>query len=440
MIDSETAPLLIAFAVGLLVGSLVVFAILNRRLQRRERENAGLAQRADLLEKEKADLQTELARRDQRLMALERRCAELQARLEEQRRHHEDRVKELENARHHLKAEFEALAARILEEKAHQFGEQSQHRLDQILAPVRQQLQDFRHRLDAIHSEEQKQHGSLLQELRRLQEANHRLNQEADKLARALRNDSKSQGTWGEVVLETVLERSGLRKGREFQVQGTFKDGEGKSLRPDVIVHLPDGRDVVIDAKVSLRAWQDFVSATDEEARREALRRHLESIRRHIDELSAKRYQDLPGLDCLDFVLLFMPIEAAFSAAFQADPDLFAHAFEKHIAVVTPTTLLATLRTIENLWRFERQQENVRKVFEHAAKLHQKLCGFLEDFDKIGRQLDTVHNTYRSARGKLTDGRGNVIRQAEAFVELGVKSGKSVPDGLRQEAGADDPP
>ncbi len=431
---------LIPGLLGFILGILVTVLFLQRRLANRDKALALSEEGRRQALSEVESLRQQLMEAEKTRQHLLTQNIELNTRLEEQRRHHEDRVTELENARRHLKAEFEALAARILDEKARQFGEQSQHRLDQILAPVRQQLQDFRHRIDAIHSEEQKQHGSLLQELRRLQEANHRLNQEADKLARALRNDSKSQGTWGEVVLETVLERSGLRKGREFQVQGTFKDGEGKSLRPDVIVHLPDGRDVVIDAKVSLRAWQDFVDAADDGDRRDALRRHLESIRRHIDELSAKRYQDLPGLNCLDFVLLFMPIEAAFSAAFQADPDLFVRAFEKRIVVVTPTTLLATLRTIENLWRFERQQENVRKVFERAAKLYDKLCGFLEDFEKIGRQLDTVHDTYRSARGKLTDGRGNLIRQAQALVELGTKPGKSIPDGLRQEAGADDPP
>lgn len=420
--------LIFAAGVGLLSGALIIYLILERRLNRREHELALSQQRNHQLTAELESLGTRLGELEEEREHLLTRNTELETRLDAQRRHNEEKLAELRQAREQLKAEFEALAARILEEKGRQFSEQNRHSLDQILAPVREQLQEFRRRIDAIHSEEQKQHGSLLQELRRLQEANQKLDEEAQRLARALKGDSKAQGTWGEIVLETVLERSGLRQGQEYEVQGSFRDPDGKLLRPDVIVHLPEGKDIVIDSKVSLSAWQEYVNADRDSGRQTALKRHLDSIRRHVDQLSAKNYEDLPGLNCLDFVLMFMPIEAAFSAAFQADPELFARAFEKRIIVVTPTTLLATLRTIENLWRFERQQENVQHIVERAGRLYDKLCGFLEDFDKIGRQLNTVRGSYDDARRKLTDGRGNLIRQAEMLVDLGVPVKKQLPD------------
>ncbi len=438
MATGEFIPILIAFAGGLLSGAFAVFLVSHRRLRQQDRENASLAQRASQLEQENAKLQNELDQRDQRLLSLERQCAELETRLQEQQRHHREKLTELEQARVQFKTEFEHLANRILDEKGRQLSEQSLRSLDQILTPVRHQLQDFRRRIDEIHSKEQQQHGSLLQELQRLQDTNLRLNEEAHRLAQALKSDTKAQGSWGEIVLETVLERSGLRKGEEYQVQGSFRDAEGRLLRPDVIVHLPEGKSVIIDSKVSLSAWQEYVNADDELTRQVALKRHLESIRRHIDGLSNKRYEDLPGVNSLDFVLMFMPIEAAFSTAFQHDAELFAQAFEKRIIVVTPTTLLATLRTIENLWRFERQQENVQHIVERAGRLYDKLRGFLEEFEKVGQQLDTARTTYDKARRRLLDGRGNVIRQAEAFVELGVQVKKRLPEPLLQQAGTDE--
>ncbi|BCX81765.1 DNA recombination protein RmuC [Methylomarinovum caldicuralii] len=419
---------LIPLAAGLLLGALLTALLQQRHLSRREQDLALSDQRNRQLMAELESLRSRLGELEDERERLMTRNTELETRLEDQRRHHEEKLAELQQARTQLKAEFEALAARILEEKGRQFSEQSRHSLDQIMAPMREQLQEFRRRIDAIHSEEQKQHGSLLQELRRLQEANQKLDEEAQRLARALKGDSKAQGTWGEIVLETVLERSGLRQGQEYEVQGSFRDPDGKLLRPDVIVHLPEGKDIVIDSKVSLSAWQEYVNADGDSDRQTALKRHLASIRRHIDQLSTKNYEDLPGLNCLDFVLMFMPIEAAFSAAFQADPELFARAFEKRIIVVTPTTLLATLRTVENLWRFERQQENVQHIIERAGRLYDKLRGFLEDFDKIGQQLQTTQNTYNQARNKLTDGRGNLIRQAEMLVDLGVPVKKRLPD------------
>ncbi len=434
----DNLPLLLALAAAFLFGSIVATLLLLRRYYQLEKDKSLLVHRLE-------DTQSRLSTREQRIIELNQerdellaRQAALNARLEEQQRHNDEKLAELEKARNLLKIEFENLANRILEEKGRRFDELNRKSLDELLTPVRGQLQDFRQRIDVIHTQEQKERGSLREQLQQLQELNQRLNEEAHHLTQALKGDKKLQGTWGEIVLETVLERSGLRKGQEYQVQGSFRDNDGNLLRPDVIVHLPESKDIIIDSKVSLNAYQEYISSDQDVEAQAALKRHLEAIRHHIDTLSNKNYEDLKGLNSLDFVLMFMPIEPAFSVAFQADPELFSKAFERHIIVVTPTTLLATLRTIENMWRFERQQENVQKIVDRAGRLHDKLCGFLEDFERIGQQLETTRNTYDKARGRLVDGKGNLVRQADAFVELGVKVKKHLPESLRGTPGADD--
>ncbi len=423
----------IALGAGFLAGCMVTALITFRHHARLQREQALLSHRAADLGDQVARQQNEISRLMEEKEAHVAREAELTTRLEEQQRHNEAKLADLEKAREQLKTEFENLANRILEEKSRQFTRLNQERLDEILKPVSSQLRDFRRRIDAIHSSEQKERGSLQAQLQQLQQLNQRLNEEAQNLTRALKGDKKRQGTWGEIVLETVLEKSGLRKGMEYQVQGSFRDAQGKRLRPDVIIHLPEGKDIIIDSKVSLNAYQEYVAADDELAAKAALKRHIDAIRHHIDDLSGKHYEDLEGINSLDFILMFMPIEPAFSAAFQAEPGLFSKAFESRIIVVTPTTLLATLRTIENMWRFERQQENVRHIYDRAARLYDKLCGFLEDFEQIGRQLQSAQKSYDTARRKLQDGRGNLLRQADTLVELGIKTKKKLPATLRQE-------
>ncbi len=432
------AEILIALGAGFLCGCLVTGLILLRRHYQLQKEQALLAYTAEDLQSRITLQQAEISRLEEEKKSFIARQAELNTRLEEQQRHNREKLAELEKAREQLKTEFENLANRILEEKSRQFTELNKTRLDELLQPVSIQLKDFRERIDEIHSTEQKERGSLRQQLQQLQELNQRLNVEAHNLTLALKGDKKRQGTWGEIVLETVLERSGLRKGVEYQVQGSFRDSEGKLLRPDVIVHLPEGKDIIIDSKVSLNAYQDYVAADHDSEAELALKRHLTAVRHHIDDLGSKNYEDLEGVNSLDFVLMFLPIEPAFSAAFQADPELFSKAFERRIIVVTPTTLLATLRTIENMWRFERQQENVRHIVNRATKLYDKLRGFLEDFEKIGQQLHSVQNSYDKARKKLQEGRGNLVQQAQAFVELGVKVKKQLPESLRQQADNED--
>ena len=275
---------------------------------------------------------------------------------------------------------------------------------------------------------------SLRTQVKQLHSLNQKINEEAANLTRALKGDKKAQGNWGEMILERVLERSGLRKGEEYVTQGSFTSDDGRRLRPDVVIHLPEGKDVVVDSKVSLVAYDTYAAAESEDEQLIALKSHVEAVRNHIKSLSEKDYSQLEGLRSLDFVLMFMPIEAAFVAAFQHDEKLFSDAFEQNIIVVTPTTLLATLRTIENIWRHERQNRYSRDLADRAGKVYDKLRVFVEDMEKLGKQLHTANATYDKAMNGLTRGRGNLIAQANRFTDLGVRVKKELPKSILESA------
>ena len=291
-------------------------------------------------------------------------------------------------------------------------------------------LENSKQKVENIHLHDSKDRATLRDELSNLRLQTQKINEEAINLTKALKGDKKVQGNWGEMVLERVLEQSGLRQGKEYEIQRGYRDEQNQLFKPDVIVRLPENKDIVIDSKVSLLAYDAYSASEDEDQQTVALKQHIDSVRKHIQELSAKDYSSLKGLRSLDFVLLFMPIEAAFMVAFQCDEQLFSDAFEHKIIVVTPSTLLATLRTIENIWRYERQNENARIIAGKAGAIHDKLCGFVQDMEKIGVQIDTLHRTYEGAMGKLSTGKGNLIRQANSLVELGAKTRKSLPRTL----------
>ncbi len=360
--------------------------------------------------------------------------------LEKERKATTEKLELLERNRDALKQEFENLANRIFEQKSERFSQQTRTSLDTLLNPFRDQLQDFRKRVEDVYTTETRDRQALRSEIKSLQELNRQITEEAANLTRALKGDKKIQGNWGELILERVLERSGLRKGIEYETQGSYRDADNQLLRPDVIVHLPDQRNLVVDSKVSLVAYQQWMTEEDEPLRAEALRAHVEAVRAHIRSLSEKDYSQLNGLHSPDFVLLFMPIEPAFVAAFQQDENLFAEAFERKIIVVTPTTLLATLRTIENIWRYERQSQNARRIAERAGAVYDKLRVFVEAMEKMGSQLHTVQGTYDTAMNTLTRGRGNLISQANRFVELGVRVKKELPKAIMDQAEVDADP
>jgi len=440
----------LAAIIGLLAGLLVGWLTARRRAARELRAESDRLQLA--FDAERALLGERLGHAREQLAAVERdsaslrsECgtlleerARLETRLVEQQRHNEARLAEVEEVRRRMATEFENLANRILEEKSVRFAEQNRTGLDALLKPVRDQLGDFRRKVEEVHVADSKDRASLQRQLELLREQNLQMNEDAKRLTRALKGDKKSQGDWGELVLERVLEQSGLRRGEEYEVQGSFRDRENRLLRPDVVVHLPEGRDIIIDSKVSLVAWQAYTNAETDAERERALGELVAAVRSHIDGLSGKDYTNLGGVRSLDFVLMFMPIEPAFMAAFQHDDKLFSTAFEKRIAVVTPTTLLATIRTVENIWRTERQNESARVIADKAGSVYDKLRGFVEEFEKLGKQLATLHNTYDGAVNKLTQGRGNLVRQAEQFRELGVRVKQKLPRSVTERAGLDD--
>lgn len=329
-----------------------------------------------------------------------------------------------------MRFQFKNLAQQIFDEKAHVLSRQHSEKIDVLLKPYHEQLTAFRNRIETIFLEETRDHSSLKQELLNLRELNDKINEEALRLSRAISGDSRQQGDWGEMVLERLLEQSGLREGHEYKTQSGFRDEDNRLYRPDVIIHLPDDKDVIIDSKVSLTGWSNFVNAEDDAARSQAMAEHLKSIRTHLKTLSQKDYSSLKGLRSLDFVLMFIPIEGAFAAAIEEDTKLMAEMYSRKVIIVTPTTLLATLRMIEYFWQHQRQSRNAVEIAERAGSLYNKLRGFVADMEKLGLQLDHCRDSYDKAINKLTRGRGNLISQAARFPELGVKVKEELSDQM----------
>ncbi len=382
------------------------------------------------LEEELGRLQHEFSQCQALSSTRQAEIAKLSTLLQNERDSSIEKLDLLNQAKEEMSNRFKTVAQEIFEEKGAKFNTNQEKQLGTILDPLKEQITTFQKRINDIHHTSSKDQASLRQELETLRRSNFDLNKEAKNLSQALKGDKKVQGNWGEMILEKVLEQSGLRKGIEYETQSGHRDDDNKLLKPDVIVHLPEGRDVVIDSKVSLIAYEKSCGIDDEVKKQQALDAHVLAVRTHINLLSNKDYGNLPGLKSPDFVLMFMPIEPAFMAAFQADDSLFNYGFEKRIIVVTPTTLLATLRTIENIWRFERQNQNTKAIASLASKVYDKLRLFLEDMDKLGKQLSTATGTYDNAIKRLSQGQGNLLSQAEKFVELGVKVKKELPKSM----------
>ncbi len=404
-------------------------------------ETAALRREVQLLggERQKAaeaaqQWQQERQQREEELRDLAAERAALSAALREQQQGHRQRLEEVQGARDELRAQFAELAGKIFDEREQRFAESSQQRLGQLLDPLRERLHSFEQRVEQSYQQEARERFSLGKELERLQQLNQRLGDEATNLTRALKGQ-KTQGNWGELVLERVLEHAGLEKGREYDTQVSLRGAGGERFQPDVLIRLPGERQVVVDAKVSLTAYQQYVGAEDEGSRAQALKQHVQSLRSHLKGLSGKDYQRLEGLHSLDFVLLFVPLEGAFAAALQAEPGLFEESFGQNIVIVSPTTLLATLRLIDSLWRQERQNLNAREIAERAGALYDKFVLFVQDLDEIGSRLQQLDKAYASARNKLTAGRGDLISRSEQLKLLGARASKSLPaDWLERSA------
>ncbi|MCX2524976.1 DNA recombination protein RmuC [Larsenimonas rhizosphaerae] len=441
--------LLMAGLGGTVLGALVPVWIIGRWLGAARQENELLRSRLEHSEHERIENERYLAERDilleqtgahlreaRQADAEARRMLKdseqvrheqaselsvLKSRWQQAEAHHQTQIQTLEQARDALCHEFERLSARIFEERHRQFNDQSRQSLEALLQPFREQVGQFQSRLEVLHGEDRREQTRLSAQLTQLAELNHQMSEDAASLTQALKGDKKRQGNWGEMLLESVLERSGLRKDKEYRCEVSFKGEQGRRGRPDVIIDLPEGRHLIVDAKVSLVDYLTWTRAEDDVERTAALKRHLQAVRQHVETLSARDYPALEGIRSPDMVFLFMPVEPAFSLAFEHDPGLFQYAFDRQIVLVTPTTLLASLRTVANLWRLEHQNENARAITERAERLLDKFQGFVSSLDDLGEHLERAGRSHQQALKRLSDGQGSLVSQAEQLRALGVR-------------------
>jgi DNA recombination protein RmuC len=354
--------------------------------------------------------------------------------LDSERNQTAEKLALINDAKEQLTDRFKTLANEILDEKAMRFTEQNQKNIGQILEPLKEKIHEFQEKVDQVYVQEGKDRSALSEQVRQLFDLNQQLSQDANNLADALKGSSKTQGNWGELVLEHILEASGLREGHEYDVRQNYTRADNTRAQPDIVLHLPQEKELVLDSKVSLTAYEEYWATDDEFVRGEAIERHVDSVREHIRELAQQDYQALHGVRSIDFVVMFVPIEPAFALALAHDSKLCEEAWKKNILIVSPTTLLFVLRTVAHLWRQESQNRNVQEIATRGAELYDKLCGFVTDLQEVGKRLDQARTSYDSAYAKFSTGRGNVIRQAETLKKLGVKPSKMLPRDILESA------
>ena len=396
--------------------------LFNQQLQDLKETISKIEIEREDIRKEKDFLNAELSRRN--------------TEFENLQQHNLKRDEELAKQQEQLRKDFELMASKILDEKSEKFTLQNKENIKNILNPLEEKIKTFEKRVEDSQKESISMHSALKEQLLGLKDLNQQMAKEATNLTKALKGDSKTQGNWGELVLERVLEKSGLEKDREYFVQQNFQREDGSRVMPDVVLHLPDSKIMIIDSKVSLTAYEQLVNAEDEE-RPLFLKAHVNSIKKHVDQLSAKNYQDLYDIESPDFVLMFIPIEPAFAIAINNDTNLYTWAFEKNIVIVTPTTLLATLRTIDSMWTNEKQQQNALEIATQAGALYDSFTNLTDELIKVGKQLGTVQGSYESAMKKLT-GRGNLINRVEKLKKLGAKASKHIDNKLLKRAEEDE--
>ncbi len=351
---------------------------------------------------------------------------------------HNEQKEEVKMLQEKFTKEFENLANKILEEKTAKFTEQNKENLKNILTPLQDKIQLFEKKVEDTHKESIDYHAALRQQILGLREMNAQMSKETLNLTKALKGDSKMQGNWGELILERVLEKSGLEKGREYEVQQSFITDDGNRVFPDVVINLPDGKKMIVDSKVTLTAYERYINEEDETEKGQHLKEHVLAIKRHVDQLGSKNYHDLYKMESPDFVLLFIPIESAFALALNEDTSLYNKAFEKNIVIVTPSTLLATLRTIDSMWTNQKQQENALEIARQAGALYDKFEGFVSDLVKIGKKMDEAKIEYQGAMNKLVDGKGNLVNSVEKLKKMGAKAKKSLPENILTRAEKDE--
>jgi DNA recombination protein RmuC len=423
----EILYILAGLIIGLVFGWIIKLLISKNESGRLEERNKIL-----LGENEQTEIKLS-AERDKSyklnsdLSSLKADYSNLQQKLEENKA-------EVEQLQEKFTKEFENLANKIFDEKTSKFSEQSKTNLHEILNPLKERISEFQNKVEESNKESIDRNAALRQQLSSLKEMNLQMSHDAQNLVKALKGDSKAQGDWGEIQLERILERSGLRKGEEYSIQESFTSEDGSRKRPDVIINLPEEKKIIIDSKVSLVDYERIVSAEDDDQKNIHLKAFINSIKRHIKELSDKAYQNLFQEESLDFVLMFIPIEPAFSMAIQFGDNLYVDAYDKNIIIVSPSTLLATLRTIANIWKQENQNKNVLEIAKQSGALYDKFVGFVNDLIDVGNRMDQAKSSYEGAMKKLSDGSGNLVNRAEKIKELGAKTSKSLPQNIVERA------
>jgi DNA recombination protein RmuC len=395
-----------------------------------EKERSLAEQQNSSLTKDFVEIKNELALERQKSESAIRQLSTLMTELEHAKKQLTDKAQELEQIQKRLTVEFENIAHKILKEHSVEFTTLNQKNIGEILTPLKEKILNFEKKVEESYEKTLRDQTDLKVELKKLQELNHKISNDAQNLTQALKGDVKKQGNWGEVVLERVLERSGLTLGREYEREVVDENSDGKQIRPDVIIHLPDKKHLIVDSKVSLVAYERFVNDASDELRVQHLADHLKSLRSHIKMLSDKHYQTGKNLNSPDFVLLFLPIESSFSLAIQEDQELFNYAWDNKVVIVSPSTLLASLRTIASIWKQENQTKNALEIATLGASLYDKFVNFVQDLEKVGKGIESAQSNYSEAVKKLHTGKGNLLRTSEKLKDLGIKIQKALPDYL----------
>lgn len=408
----------------------MVAAQLQKQIDELNREKSALEERSRNLKEQIDNYLEQVREKSDANLALNKELTAAKSDLNNLEKKLIEQKEEIGKLQEQFRNEFKNLANEILEEKTRKFTEQNKTKLDELLKPLGEKLRDFEKKVEETYDKESKQRFSLEKEIKNLSDLNQQISKEASNLTNALKGQAKTQGNWGEFILETILEKSGLTRDREFFVQSAYATQQGSRLQPDVVVAYPGDHYLVIDSKVSLVAYERFSSAETKEEQEAASRDHLLSIKNHITDLGRKNYQDIYALKSLDFVMLFMPIEPAYLLAMQADPNLWNYAYEKRVLLISPTNLIAALRLIANLWRVEYQNKNALEIARQSGELYDKFAGFLSDLEDIGAKLDATHRVYDASMNKLSTGKGNLIRRVESLKTLGAKAGKEIPRSL----------
>ncbi len=431
--------------IGFFIAKLILRVKLEKEKTSLEKENSTLEERVVLLQQSKEIVENNFIEHQKEFKGLLQekenlivKNANLNSDIINLQEKLADNKTEVNKLQEKFKNDFEVLANKILEDKSNKFTEQNKENLKTILSPLQEKIKTFEDKVEKTHKESIDYHAALRQQILGLKELNQQMSKDTLNLTKALKGDSKLQGNWGELVLERVLEKSGLEKDREYFIQQSFTNDEGKRVLPDVVIHLPDNKKMIVDSKVSLTAYEQYVNEDDESLKEQYLKNHVVSLKRHIEQLSEKKYEDIYKIESPDFVLLFIPIEPAFAIALNADDQLYNKAFEKNIVIVTPTTLLATLRTIDSMWNNEKQQRNALEIARQAGALYDKFQGLLSDLIGIGKRIDDSKKEYSNAMNKLFEGRGNLITSVEKLKKMGAKAKKSLPQNIIDRANDDD--